>query len=273
MQKLLEPGAEKIRDYLLGNLTDDQKVEVEGKILNDDLFFEELLVSENELVDDYFAGRLTEAEKQQFENHFLIAPERKAKFRFGRVFSQYLELHDTTARTSEESGVRSHSFLSRLTAAIGNPGAGLYRPLPRTVVVISLVVILLVGCVTYWWWSQRVRNFESGQQVASVSLMPGTLRSGGATQKVEITPDVGRLELELRLASVYFPSYQAELMNEGATVSVVDGLKAITRNGQHSVVLTTKPLGRGDYQVKLSGASTSGQLQPLNTYSFRVVAP
>lgn len=272
MQNLPEPGGEKIRDYLLGNLSDDYRSEVEGQLLNDDLFFEELLVSENELVDDYFAGRLTEAEKQQFETHFLIAPERKAKFRFGRVFNKYLELHDTTAHTSEKSAAQSLSFLSRLTAAIGNPGAGLYWPSPR-LVVISLVMIVFVGFGTYWWWSHRVSNLESGQQVASVSLTPGTLRSDGATQKVEITPDVGTLQIELRLASVEFTTYRAELLNEGATVSVVDGLRPTTRNGQHSVVLTTKPLGRGDYQVKLSGVSNSAQLQPLNTYSFRVIAP
>lgn len=269
MQKLPEPGGEKIRDYLLGNLTDDNRAEVEGQLLDDDLFFEELSVSENELVDDYFAGRLTESEKLQFETHFLIAPERKAKFRFGRVFSQYLELHDTTERTSEESGIQRHSFSSRLSAALGISGAGRSWAFPRRLVVISLVVILSVGGGMYWWWS----NLESGRQIAVASLMPGTLRSGGATQKVEITPDVGTLQLELKLASVDFPTYQAEIMNEGETVSVVDGLRPTTRNGQHSLVLTMKPLGRGDYQVKLSGVSNSGQLQPLNIYSFRVIAP
>jgi hypothetical protein len=272
MQKLREPGGEKIRNYLLGNLTDDNRAELEGQLLNDDLFFEELLVSENELVDDYFAGRLTETEKQQFETHFLIAQDRKAKFRFGRVFNQYLELHNTTERISEEPRIQRHSFSSRLSAALGTLGAGRYWAFPRRLVVISLVVIVFVVSGTYWWW-QRVSNSDSGQQVASVSLMPGTLRSGGATQKVEITSDVGRLELELRLASVDFPTYHAELLNEAATVSVVDGLRPTTRNGQHSVVLTTKPLGRGDYQVKLSGVSNSGQLQPLNSYSFRVIAP
>ena len=91
MQKSPASAGEKTRDYLLGNLTDENRAEVEERLLKDDLFFEELLILENELVDDYFAGRLAEAEKLRFESHFLVAPERHAKFRFGRVFHKYLE--------------------------------------------------------------------------------------------------------------------------------------------------------------------------------------
>src|SRR5687767_12104096 len=138
MQKPPERAAEKIRDYLLGNLSDDNRAEVEERLLEDDRFFEELLILENELVDDYFAGRLAEAEKLQFETHFLIAPERQAKFRFGRIFQEYLELHDSSDLASEQSEVRGQSFLSRLTGVIGKTGQGLYWPIPRTLVIISL---------------------------------------------------------------------------------------------------------------------------------------
>jgi hypothetical protein len=265
MQNVSEPTGEKIRQYLLGNLADDNRAEVEHRLLTEDEFFEELLISEDELVDEYFSGRLTEGEKRQFETHFLVAPERQARFRFGRVFNQYLEAHDSTETASDKSE------LPGWLKAFVKP-RGVYRPLQRPLVAISVfALILLVAFATYWVLSQRGSGLESGQQVLSVTLTPGAIRSGGATQRVEVTRDVGTLQLVLGLRSVDFPTYNAELLNEGKTVNVFEGLKPITKEGQQELVLSMGPPDSGDYQVKLRGVSSSGQLQLVNTYNFRVL--
>jgi hypothetical protein len=267
MQNVLEPNGEKLRQYLLGILTDDIRTEVETRLLNDDQLFEELLISENELVDEYFAGRLTEGEKRQFETHFLVGPERQAKFRFGRVFNKYLESHDSTHEVTAPQMLVSASR-SRATQR-----HGWYWPFQRPLVTVSVsAAILLVACAAYWLWSQRGGSSDSRHQVVSLSLMPGAVRSGGATQKVEIGQEVGVLQLELGLGSVDFSLYNAELLTEGKSVKVFDGLKPISKDGQHHLVfLSLTPPPGGDYQVKLYGVSASGQLQLLNNYNFRVL--
>jgi hypothetical protein len=264
MHNVLEPTGEKIRQYLLGNLTDDHRAEIEQRLLSDEQFFEDLLISENELVDAYFAGRLAKGEKRQFETHFLVGPERQAKFRFGRVLNKYLESNDSTQPESELPPART---------IIAKQSRGLYWPFGRPLVTVSVALaILIVASATYWLWSQRGSSFEARQQIA-VSLMPGGVRSGGAIQRIEIKPDIGVLQLELGLATVDFPTYHAELSTEGKTVKVFDALQPTSKDGRHYVVVSMSPPDSGDYQIKLSGVASSGQMQMLNSYNFRVIKP
>jgi len=52
-------------------------------------------------------------------------------------------------------------------------------------------------------------------------------------------------------------------------------LKAETESGHSFVVLALTPdrLGRGDYQVKLSGLTAAGDAEAVGSYSFRVSRP
>lgn len=79
---------ERLRSYLLGQLADDAREEVEKDLLASDELFEELLVVEDEIIDEYLAGKLNDG--AAFENHFLATPERHEKLRFGRAFNRYL---------------------------------------------------------------------------------------------------------------------------------------------------------------------------------------
>src|ERR1051325_3474947 len=80
-----------IKQYLLGELSDDaQRQQVEQRLLTDDDFFQELEISEDELIDQYLAGTLTPAERRNFESHFLAAPERRRKLGFARALSKYV---------------------------------------------------------------------------------------------------------------------------------------------------------------------------------------
>ena len=88
---------ERLRRYLLGQLTDDAREEVEKDLLASAEVFEELLVVEDELVDQYLNESLEAADRSAFENHFLTTPERHDKLRFGRAFNRYLSAHAACA--------------------------------------------------------------------------------------------------------------------------------------------------------------------------------
>src|SRR5882762_4306650 len=81
---------ERIRRYLLGQLNDRARQEIEQQLILDENLFEELLVAEDEIIDAYLNGKLNADDRGAFERHFLATPERQEKLKFGRSFNRYL---------------------------------------------------------------------------------------------------------------------------------------------------------------------------------------
>ena len=88
---------ERIRRYLLGQLSDGAREELEQDLLANAELFEELLVAEDEIIDEYLGGKLNVDERASFEKHFLSTPERHEKLKFGRAFDRFLgtQISDT----------------------------------------------------------------------------------------------------------------------------------------------------------------------------------
>src|SRR5437773_3861187 len=95
-----------IKQYLLGELTEEGQQQIEERLLRDGDYFEHLQLCEDELVDEYVRGGLPPDEQRRFDNHFLSTPERHEKLRFARALRRYVsaagEAEPATAR-----GVRS----------------------------------------------------------------------------------------------------------------------------------------------------------------------
>jgi CHAT domain-containing protein/Tfp pilus assembly protein PilF len=81
---------QRIRQYLLGQLSDDVREQVEKDLVTDDEIYQELLIAEDEMVDEYLDGKLTESDRLAFETHFLATPDRQESFKFGRAFRRYV---------------------------------------------------------------------------------------------------------------------------------------------------------------------------------------
>src|SRR5687767_9309299 len=88
---------ERIRRYLLGQLNDGAREEIEQQLILDEDLLEELLVAEEEVIDEYLTGKLGVEDRDAFERHFLATPERQAKLKFGRAFSRYLSSQPVVA--------------------------------------------------------------------------------------------------------------------------------------------------------------------------------
>ncbi len=81
---------ERLRRYLLGQLADNAREEIEKDLVASDEVFDELLIVEDEITDEYLSGKLSSEDRAGFEQHFLATPERHEKLRFGRAFNRYL---------------------------------------------------------------------------------------------------------------------------------------------------------------------------------------
>src|SRR5690242_2863412 len=90
---------ERLRRYLLGQLSDDVREEVEQDFLSREEVFQELLMLEDELIDEYLSGKLKATDRRAFEQHFLATQERNEKLKFGRAFNRYVSSQSSTLAT------------------------------------------------------------------------------------------------------------------------------------------------------------------------------
>ena len=67
--------------YLLGDISDEERVRLEEHYFVDDGVFEQLSAFEDELIDDYVRGELAEPRRKQFELYFLNSAERRREAR------------------------------------------------------------------------------------------------------------------------------------------------------------------------------------------------
>lgn len=74
----MSTGNEKIKQYLLGNLTPDEAREMDLRIISGASLEDELLAAEDDLMDDYLDGILSPADAELFRRNFLVSDERRA---------------------------------------------------------------------------------------------------------------------------------------------------------------------------------------------------
>ena len=255
---------EVLRSYLLGTLEAEPRAELEERILCDPATYEEILLVEEELIDQYVAGRLSIEERQQFETHFLITEERQKKLRFGHLLKRYLSSQAVPALSKNNPGQQPNQSA---------PSRRFLAPLAFVVVVGTVLGIGLL-C----WSALRKPLEQQGVQddsspVVVVPLTPASEELRGITpHHVIISPQGFNVKLELAVANATFKNYKSELFREHKPLLQTDAL-IIETKGEQCIVpltLTGQTLSPGEYQLKLSGVSDSGQDEFIDNYSFRV---
>ena len=254
---------EVIRQYLLGLLPQDRLPQLEERILSDSVFYEELLIAEDELIDQYLTNELSEAERKSFETRFLLTPERQQKIRFARTLKKYVATVEPRKLAPElrPAPVKFFAFLRYPIVASSLAAA---------------VLLLVFG--SSWVF---VRNWRSPEQlqpesrnVLAVVLTPGLTREGGETKRISILPGIETVQFRLELSAINYQTYRVVLLtSESADVWSRENLKPETLAGEKflRVSLPAKTLRRDDYQIKVSGWLGDGNYEDIGRYPFRVV--
>jgi hypothetical protein len=99
-----------IRQYLLGELSEEKQARVQDRLLCDRQFFDRLVVEENELMDDYLRGALTRQSEEKFKSYFLASPERRQKLRFAKALKKRISEEAPSMPCIEESPRRKRLF-------------------------------------------------------------------------------------------------------------------------------------------------------------------
>lgn len=109
--------------------------------------------------------------------------------------------------------------------------------------------------------------------VASMVLRPGLYRSSGEVGTLRLARQHRLVELRLDLGLDEFPVYRAALCNAaGDELMVENGLNAHHEEGTVLVIaqFPASLLQKGQYHIRLSGVSRTGEVEPLDLYYFRV---
>lgn len=110
--------------------------------------------------------------------------------------------------------------------------------------------------------------------IPTFTLAAGLLRSGGSLERVVVPTDVDVVRLVLDLPGDDYPLYRAALHDvDGDEIWAQSKLRAES-TGEQIVVAVLVPaavLVHGDYQMKVSGRTESGDLEGLASYTFRAL--
>lgn len=242
---------EATRQYLLGQLTDDEEISIEQRLLTEDDLFEELEVTKDELVEEYLANQLTESEREWFEQNFLASSEGKQFQAFARTLDRYVSNHCALPR--KEPG-----WVERV-AAFWNVQTSLLRS--------AAAIAVIVVVVGIFWVSRGPRP----QSLASLTLniSSSTRSSGAESPKTNLKGHGLRLTLVLPVSATPGIRYRVDLINDkGETrTSEVTG-----QNAQSiSVEIPAAQLPRGQYALTLSTLNANGTVQRIpGSYYFTV---
>lgn len=150
-----------IRRYLLGDISEEEREQVEQKMLTDGEYFSQISVLEEELVDAYVSQRLSADEQKKFEYYFLSNPQGIEQVRLAK-------------------GLRDHALKRR---PIESTRPGVYKAEPavkrnylRSKISVSgyaLAIAAIILVFAGFWLAASLRSLQN--QVASLrALPPGT---------------------------------------------------------------------------------------------------
>ncbi len=181
-----------LKQYLLGDLPDEQQRRLEERLMTESAYFEELQMTEDELVDEYVREGLSGRETDRFDHHFLCTPERQEKLRFANALRSYVE----SARVPESADPEPQEvvpslFWQRLRAALRAPTSAMGTSMAAALLLLVFGgAWLLVGN----WRLQGQLNEAQSERVLLLEKGQDLQRqlSEERTQAEELTDDLRR---------------------------------------------------------------------------------
>jgi hypothetical protein len=239
----------KVRNYLLGYLSDDDQEKIEERLMTDDELFEELEISKNELIEEYQAGELTQADRQRFGKGYLASPEGRSDYTFAMALD-CIEKPAPAPKTSK--------FFDQLTS--------FFTPqrLKFAGVGLSALIVIVIAAML----------LRPGPQKSLALTLTSTAARRNASdpkiQRVTISPDVKELRITLTLpqSASQSTNYRAELDDRSQTKDVT---LAAHDAGSVVAVIPASQLPAGYYALRLYEVKSDGKEQRIpGDYYFMV---
>ena len=238
---------QRIRQYLLGQVSRGAREEIERELLADAEMFAELLIIEEELTDEYVNGSLSPDDRANFESHFLATPERQEDLRFARALNRYVTTRASAGVELAKPWVLSRQA-RRLAAAVA-------------------VVAIMAGALWFFFLCQRT---PPTYLTLTLTISPNTRDEGVQSPKVgPLGKQTLRLLLRLPNPSQAAAGYRVQLIDtnrESRSLSIVgQDAQSVT------IEIPAAQLPRGQYALTLSEIKGDGTEKRISgSYYFTV---
>jgi hypothetical protein len=310
----LTPDVERtMRRYVLGDLEEIVRSELEELLITDPDTFEALGIVEDELVEEYLEETGSPAERRSFERGFLSSPEGQRRLLFARALRSRASMPalrlDPVPATSRIDRPQAWGWrpawvglaATLAISVVGNVWQATRHPTqeataqgpapfpPSSVTPVAEVNIEARELKASLAREQRERALAEARAqtlekqlqgsrapMVAFTLAAGLLRGAGSVLRVTVPKDVVVVQLRLELPGDDYPLYRAALLDaNGDEIWAASRIRAEGAPGSPVAVvwLPSVLLSRGDYQIKLSGVSAGGEREALGTYPFRVSVP
>jgi hypothetical protein len=235
---------ERIRHYLLGQLSDGPREEIERALLTNEDAFAELLIIEDELTDEYLNNQLNPDDRADFERHFLAAPERQEDLRFAQALNRYVNTTHASERATSMPIVPSRQA----------------KPL-RIAAAVAVVVILASAL----WFGFFHHPASTAFVTVTLTISPSTREEGVQSPRIK-SPGRDTLRVFLILPNPPPPAvrYRVQLLEVNGEYR---SLEVAGQDNQSVIVeIPGAQLARGQYALSLSAVKADGTEQRLNYY-------
>ena len=242
----------RIRDYLLGRLSDEEQQKIEERLMIEDNLFNELEVSKCELTEEYCANELAQSERRWFKQHYLAS----AKGRQEHVFALALDLLKPPVPAPQKLNwfERLQGFVKVHRWALAASAS-------------AALVILVAGPFIF-------RRPPPTSYSFTLTSTLGRRSSDEARYfKVPLSRDIGELRITLQLPEgvTRGTDYRIELDDRSKTTS----LKAASQDANSVVVvIPAASLREGLYALRLYMLKPDGTEQLIpGEYLFELMSP
>jgi hypothetical protein len=264
-----------IRQYLLGQLPEEQQQAIEQRLLTEDDLFEELEVAEDELFDEYVADELTSADRKQFEQYFLATPERQQELKFAAGLRQYVAKKTAVDDALERPvGVRpaldptGHEAAWPDQSQTARPGQSQIAWLGRSQLYRIAAITAFVMIAGALWVTRLERHPPTSYAPFTLTISSNNRGDGGAATEIKLplAADAARLYLKLPETLDQTTRFRVELLKDsGQTINIEN----VARIEQAAVIeLPAAQLSPGEYALRLYVVKSDGTEQRINGSYF-----
>ena len=293
-----EPRDERLVDYLLGRLSDEEAEPYDERSIADEDFVWRLRAVENDLIDAYVRGSLTGDTRRRFETVYMASPRRRERVMFARSLPSRVDRLEPPAEPAAAT-------------LVAGPGTARSRTARWLMAAAALALAATGALVGRQQWlkstapvaaatSQRSATLNASADAAADAPAPlapagaspaAVSRPATTTAPLTLSPEtravasVATLAIPagadlaaftLRLESDDFRRYRATL-KEPATDRVVwrsDWTPATVKDdvASVSIAIPTAQIGHPQhYAIELSGRTDAGGADLVASYVFEVV--
>jgi hypothetical protein len=249
-----------LTQYLLGQLPEEETERMDEMSIADDEVAWRLRAVENDLVDAYVRGKLSGETLERFKSSYLSTPQRRKRVILANALFSIERQNAPAARPLRWWAIAAAALLIVVSLAF------VFTPRRRTIPPHNEVAAQTAT-------KPAIRDLAPIAPAASFVLLPPT-RAVSAIPSIEIPRRAQRVEVQMRLESNDFPSYQASLRDLVTSEIIWKSTPLTAAAGSHptvSIQLPASILKQQNYSVELAGLPPGRSAELMGSYAFRVV--